>query len=219
MTPQDLGVRVPVDDNVWHNTKLLRVGIEMAVGNQFAVCYQGINRESDHPVSYESALIEGEIFQEDPSDYNKGITRDAVYDDGRVTLRVPDSRGWGLYRDFVVEPGASGLGIAGEFSGGIFGDKTQPKLDHKDSTYNILITNQGKQPITAAIYAHAGAKYHHILVARGDAVAPNGHFIALYKPNTNEPAFAVDGNGNLTHANGKKVGTAIIDGHEVLVLK
>ena len=145
----DIGQHCSVDDNVWNNTKLLRLGIEMAHGNEFAACFQGISKPSNSLQSYESSLIEGEVLQDDPSDYASGITRDVCFDDGRATIRVKNGRAWGLYRDFVAE--AEGLGIAGEFSGFNNGSN-QPLLDRTDSTYNVLITSKGDRPITAAIY-------------------------------------------------------------------
>jgi hypothetical protein len=212
----DFGQHCSVDDNVWNNTKLLRLGIEMAHGNEFAACFQGINRPSHSLQSYESSLIEGEVLQDDPSDYAQGITRDACFDDGRATIRVKDGRAWGLYRDFVAEAG--GLGIAGEFSGFNNGSN-QPLLDQTDSTYNILITTKGEYPITAAIYLHAASGFHHGLVAREDAFPSGGTFLALYKAGTNSPAFAVDRYGNLTHANGRRVVVRRISGYDCLTLE
>jgi hypothetical protein len=212
----DFGQHCSVDDNVWNNTKLLRLGIEMAHGNEFAACFQGINRPSHSLQSYESSLIEGEVLQDDPSDYGQGITRDACFDDGRATIRVKDGRAWGLYRDFVAEAG--GLGIAGEFSGFNNGSN-QPLLDQTDSTYNILITTKGEYPITAAIYLHAASGFHHGLVARQDAFPSGGTFLALYKAGTNSPAFAVDRYGNLTHANGRRVVVRRISGYDCLTLE
>src|SRR5262245_7560596 len=212
----DFGQHCSVDDNVWNNTKLLRLGIEMAHGNEFAACFQGINRASNSLQSYESSLIEGEVLQDDPSDYAQGIMRDACFDDGRATIRVKDGRAWGLYRDFVADAG--GLGIAGEFSGFNNGSN-QPLLDQTVSTYNILITTKGKYPITAAIYLHAASGFHHGLVARQDAFPSGGAFLALYKAETNSPAFAVDRYGNLTHANGRRVVVRRISGYDCLTLE
>jgi hypothetical protein len=214
----DFGTNVHVDDSVWNNTRHLRMGIEMAHGNEFAICAQGINRPSNSQVSYESALIEGEVFQDDPSDYANSRTRDVCYDDGRVTIRCQDGRGWGLYRDFVIETGARGVGIAGEFSGTNNGT-SQPLPDQTDSTYGILFSSVGQFPITAAIYMTANGGYHHGFVARQDAFpSANGRFLALYKTNTNTPAFAVDRNGNLTHANGRPVVVRNINGFDCLTL-
>ena len=212
----DIGQHCPVDDNVWNNTKLLRLGIEMAHANEFAACFQGISRLSNSSQSYESSLIEGEVLQDDPSDYANGITRDVCFDDGRATIRVKDGRGWGLYRDFVAD--AAGLGIAGEFSGFNNGSN-QPLVDRTDSTYNVLITSKGEYPTTAAIYLHAASGYHHGLVAREDAFPAGGTFLALYKSGTNVPAFAVDRNGNLSYANGRKVVVRRINGYDCLTLE
>ena len=212
----DIGQHLAVDDNVFNNTKLLRLGIEMAHGNEFAACFQGINKPSNSLQSYESALIEGEVLQDDPSDYAAGITRDVCFDDGRATIRVKDGRAWGLYRDFVAD--AEGLGIAGEFSGFNNG-ANQPFLDRTGSTYNLLITSKGASPTTAAIYLHAASGYHHGLVAREDAFPSGGTFVALYKAGTNAPAFAVDRNGNLTHANGRRVVVRRISGFDCLTLE
>src|SRR6476646_7372582 len=76
----DIGQHCSVDDNVWNNTKLLRLGIEMAHGNEFAACFQGISRPSNSLQSYEYSLIEGEVLQDVPSDYANGITRDVCFD-------------------------------------------------------------------------------------------------------------------------------------------
>ena len=162
------------------------------------------------------ALIEGEVLQDDPSDYTNGITRDACFDDGRATIRVKDGRAWGLYRDFVAD--AAGLGIAGEFSAFNNG-ANQPLLDQTDSTYNILITSKGEYSTTAAIYLCATSGYHHGLVARQDAFPYGGTFLALYKAETNVPAFAVDRYGNLTHANGRRVIVRRISGYDCLTLE
>lgn len=215
----DFGTNPRVDDAVWNSTEHIRVGIEMALGgNQFAVCVQGICRPTNSPISYEKALIQGEVFQDDPSDYIRHIDRDAVFDDGRVTIRCWDGRGFALYRDFVIEPGARGMAVAGEFSG--FNDgSSEPLLDQTDSTYNLLLTAKGKFPHTAAIYPTGTAGYHHGFAMRIDQLPlPTARFLALYRPGTNEPAFAVDRNGNLTHANGRKVIVRKIGGFDVLTL-
>ena len=214
----DFGTNPHVDDSVWNSTEHIRVGIESAHGsNRFAVCIQGRFNPSNSPASYEKALVEGEAFMDDPSDYARGIERDGVFDDGRVTIRCWDGRGWGLYRDFVIDPGARGLGIAGEFCGFNNGSD-EPLLDQTDSTYALLPTSKGTYPLTAAVYPTGTARYHHGLVMRQDQVTANGRFLALYKVGSNQPAFAVDSQGNLTHCNGRAVVVRKINGYDCLTL-
>lgn len=217
--PTDYGTNPHVDDSVWNSTAHIRIGIEMALGgNQFAVCLQGINHPSHSPASYERAIIQGEVFQDDPSSYTAGIYRDIVFDDGRVTIRCWDGRGWGLYRDFVILPGARGMGVAGEFCG--FNDgSSEPLLDQPDSTYALLPTAKGGFPLTAAVYPTGTAGYHHGFAMRTDQLPASGaRFLALYKVGTNDPAFAVDKDGNLTHANGRPVIVRKINGFNCLTL-
>lgn len=217
--PTDYGQNPNVDDSVWNATEHLRIGIEMALGlNQFAVCLQGINHPSNSSSSYERALLQGEVFQDDPSDYTRNIHRDIVFDDGRVTIRCWDGRGFALYRDFVIEPGARGMAVAGEFSGWNYGS-SEPLLDQPDSTYNVLITSKGQFPDTAAIYPTGTAGYHHGFAMRCDQLpSPGARFLALYKANSNDPAFAVDKDGNLTHCNGRAVIVRKINGFDCLTL-
>lgn len=219
----EFGRNPGVDDSVWFSTDQIRIGINMATGqNQFAVCVQGVITVTNSPVSYEKALREMEVHTYDPSDYDNGITRDAVGDDTRATIMPGNmtGRAWGAYCDSVVEHGADGLAIGQETNVVNYGSD-QPLLDQVNSKYSHLITASGEQPATAALYATGNAGYHHGFAMRTDQFTPhlNDSFLVLYKAGTNDPVFRIDSQGNLTHAFGRKVVPHIIEGIEYLTLQ
>lgn len=203
---------------MWHTDLAAWVSSAIRIGGyMFGAAYEGLIAlqvrilPSNSPASYEKNVSLTQCVTTDPSDYQRGILRDACAHDFRATVGdesapIQTGRAWATYHEAKVAPGSDGLAIGAEIGLANFGSD-QPLLDTTTSKYNSLYVageHPNCKPSTAAIHFTGGnaaleSYFHHALSARMSAFFNritghgSGKFIALYKPYSNEIDFEING--------------------------
>lgn len=215
----DFGYNPHVDDMAWSQGQTLRQGTRfVGDGNRFLEVAHAVNGEA-LGAGTERGVRETCVLQLVESDALAGVTHDVVGDDSRAVIGegVKEGRAWGGYSDVVVS--GDGLAIGRETA--IFNHGTDQHLvDQPNSKYGHLVPSKGSVPATAAMWICGPGGWRMGIGARTDAFPARAgdHFLVLFREGTNDPVFRVDGGGNLTHVNGRRVLVKKIGGVDCLTL-
>ena len=106
--------------DVWNRTITARYGAQMSsLSNEWVTSIQGMMTPTQATQPYEKIGLLGWIYNSDPSDYSKNITKDGVFIDGRcyVTTGNMTGRCWAAYFEAGTLPGSDGMTVGIELAG------------------------------------------------------------------------------------------------------